>query len=134
MFSAFFNFFPGYNITIIKYGAIGQNVDVELHVVSWKENDVTLGDTREMKQYTQQKTFKKRRSEGLYLGGAQENQGVSSLTGGLYSKAFKGIINHLEIRKKTPKSFGGVIDIKTTKNNKNVLSWSGVSCVDTRST
>ena len=122
---------PGYNITIIKYGAIGQNVDVELHVVSWKENDVTLGDTRETRQYTQEKTFRKRRSEGLYLGGAPEDQGVTTLTGGLFSNAFKGCINHLEIRKKTPKSFGGVIDIKTTPNNKNVLSWNGMSCVET---
>ena len=121
----------GYNITIIKYGASGQNVEVELHVVSWKENDVKLGDTMETQQYTQAKTFKKRRSEGLYLGGAPKNQGVSALTGGLYSKAFKGCINHLEIRKKTPKSFGGVIDIKTTPNSKYVLGWNGISCVDT---
>ena len=120
-----------YNITIIKYGGLSQNVDVELHVVSWKENDVALGDTKETKQYKQLKTFRKRRSEGLYLGGAPEKIGITKLTGGLYSKAFKGCITHLEIRKKTPKSYGGVIDIKTSPNNKNVLSWTGTSCVET---
>jgi len=29
------------------------------------------------------------------------------------------------------KSFGGIIDLKTNVDNKNVLNWNGVSCEET---
>ena len=124
-----------YNVTIIKNGGNGNNVDVELHVISWTEQRGRLGEIRETKRYTQGKTFRKRRSESLYLGGAPIRLGVDELTGGLYANGFKGCISHLEIRKRVrenpPKSFGGIIDLKTNVDNKNVLNWNGVSCEET---
>ena len=90
------------------------------------------------KRYTQGKTFRKRRSESLYLGGAPIRLGVGELTGDLYANGLKGCISHLEIRKRVrenpPKSFGGIIDLKTNVDNKNVLNWNGVSCEETCST
>ena len=86
-----------------------------------------IRDERVFKTFKQERSFSKRRSESLYLGGAPNND-VIGLTGNLYSNPFTGCISHLEIRKRTPKSFGGVIDIKTNSNNKNVLEWDGISC------
>ena len=102
-----------------------------MHVISWTESNGMIGEEDQTIQYSQEKTFRKRRSESLYLGGAPNNLRVTGLTGGLYSNALKGCISHLEIRKRTPKSFGGVIDLKTNANNKNVLDWSETFCVET---
>ena len=87
-------------------------------VVEWR---------RDVKTVRQTETFRKKPKEYLYLGGAPEND-VGKLTGYLYTKSFWGCISHLEIRKRTPRQFGGVVDFKTRPNNKNIISRAGVSC------
>ena len=90
-----------YNVTVIKYpnSGSGKVVSIDLYVEEWPN---TSNNKRVSTTYVQEKTFYKKRSERLYLGGAPTNA-VSTLTDGLYSRSFNGCISNLKISKKTEK-------------------------------
>ena len=110
-------------------------MDIDLTIEYWKDGEQKTKETRN-KQFTQEKAFKKKRSQRLYLGGAKPMLGGSSavrgLTGGKYSDGFHGCISRLYIRKREGRrTFGSEIDIKTNENNSNLYTWDNVYCKET---
>ena len=117
-----------YNVSVIKYPNTrnGNVVSIELFVEQWPKSSGTM-EKRESRTYIQEKTFKRKRSESLYLGGAPNND-VYKLTGHLYTNTFNGCISHLKITKKTHITFFTDFDFKSGKG---VLKRERVSCEKT---
>lgn len=130
-------FFLDYNITVKKKVEEGKDTYIELIVDYWNDKGNNVIIIRS-KQFIQGKTFEKKGSYRCYLGGAKPREAlggtaVSELTGGRYSEGFHGCISFLKVRKRLPTwaSYGSQVNIKTNKDNDNLISWDNVLCRDT---